>query len=88
VFGITSQLRRSALSVPVNITEGFARQNKGSYRQFLAISYASLKESLYLLKFSCDEKYLDEKEFEKLSALGNEIARMLWSALQTLKDTK
>ena len=85
VFGITSQLRRAALSVPLNITEGFARQSRGSYRQFISISYASLKESPYLLGFSLRESYIEHETYENIVALGNEIARMLWAALRTLK---
>lgn len=48
-FGLTSQFRRAALSVPLNIIEGFARHNSRELYQFFRISYASLQESQYLL---------------------------------------
>ena len=44
LFGLTSQVRRSATSIPANIAEGYGRQNTGSYRQFLKFAQGSLKE--------------------------------------------
>ena len=51
IYGITSQLRRAALSVPTNIVEGYGRQGKNELRQFANIALGSLAETRYLLDF-------------------------------------
>lgn len=81
IYGLTSQLRRAALSVVLNYTEGYARQGEVQYRNFLRISYGSLKESQYLLYFSFREKYLNEDEYKKIINLGEELGAMLWSTI-------
>ena len=43
-YGLTAQVRRSAVSVPANIAEGYGRENRGSYVQFLKVAQGSLKE--------------------------------------------
>ncbi|CDX12494.1 S23 ribosomal protein [Mesorhizobium sp. ORS 3324] len=44
LYGLTSQIRRSATSIPANIAEGYGRDNRGSYQQFLRVAQGSLKE--------------------------------------------
>lgn len=85
LFGTTSQLRRSALSVILNYIEGFARQRKAVKLNFWEISYGSLKESKYLLHFTLVEGYLNKADYLKMLKLSEEIGAMLWQSIQSLK---
>jgi len=78
LYGLTSQLRRAALSVPLNITEGFARNNKNEFRQFLRIALGSLAEVEYLLEFALFQRYLTQKEFDQISILRKRCGQILW----------
>lgn len=84
LYGITSQLRRSSLSVILNYIEGFARR-KGKdckvYKNFMEISYGSLKESKYLLHFSLIEGMLSKKDYLDIISLGDEIGAMLYKII-------
>jgi four helix bundle protein len=85
VFGLTSQLRRSALSVILNYIEGYARRRSKVLLNFLETSYGSLKESKYLVYFSFRRKYLKEKEYKELIDLAEEIGAMLWGTINKLQ---
>ena len=84
MFGSTSQLRRAALSVILNYIEGYARVRDKVHKNFLEISYGSLKESRYLLDFALGERFLSKESYEKVAALGDEIGAMLWGILRKL----
>lgn len=78
VFGITSQIRRAVLSVPNNIVEGHARNNKKEFHRFLSISLGSLAETEYLLEFAYDLKYIKEEDYNKFCTLREEVGHILW----------
>jgi len=84
LYGVSSQIRRSSLSVILNYIEGYARIKSKVYKNFLETSYASLKESKYLLHFSLVEKYLTKEEYKQALTLADEIGAMLWSTLTKL----
>jgi len=84
LYGITSQLRRSSLSVILNYIEGYARETDKAHRNFLMISYGSLKESKYLLNFSVKEGYLSKEEYQKSLILAEDIGAMLWGTIKNL----
>jgi len=79
IYGITSQLRRAALSVPTNIVEGYARQGDKELARFVNIAIGSLAETEYLLEFSRKLGYLSENDYRELEELRNEVGRLLWS---------
>lgn len=83
LFGVTSQLRRSSLSVMLNYIEGYARQQKNTYRNFMEIAFGSLKEAGYLIHFSYRRGFLNEAQYKELSLLADEIGKMMWGFLKT-----
>jgi len=86
MFGVTSQLRRAALSVALNYIEGYARQQRAENKHFLEISYGSLKEAAYLIKFSSERRFLSIPECEKLLMMAGEAGAMLWATIQGMKE--
>ena len=85
LYGATSQLRRAALSVILNYIEGYARVKDKVHKNFLEISYGSLKESKYLLHFSFSEKFLSKTDYEKTIKLAEDIGAMLWGIIRKLE---
>lgn len=83
-FGLCSQLRRSAISVVLNYIEGYARMRKAVLKNFIEISYGSLKESVYLVDFSYTRKFVTKENYLKATELADIIAKMLWGMLKKL----
>ena len=77
VFGLQSQMRRAAISVPSNIAEGHGRLNDGHFRQFLATARGSLFELQTQMELANDLKLLESKSFEQLMEQCEEIARLI-----------
>jgi four helix bundle protein len=73
-YGLTSQMRRAAVSIPANIAEGFRRRGKADKARFMNLAQGSLDESSYYLILSRDLGYGDTR---KLSDALEEIGRML-----------
>jgi four helix bundle protein len=76
-FGLVSQVRRAAVSVPSNIVEGSKRQGPQDYARFLNIAEGSLAEADYLLLLARDLGYVQDEAVAKLRVEADEIARML-----------
>ena len=84
LYGMTSQLRRAALSIPTNLVEGAGRQGKKELKQFVNIALGSLAETQYLLDFSLRFEYLNKTKYEKLQELREEVGRLLWRFYKNL----
>ena len=84
-FGVVSQIRRAAYSIPANIAEGFGRRSTKELLQFLAISNGSLEELRYFLLLSRDLRYLSPPDLEKLEKDLKAVAQMLEALSQSLR---
>jgi len=85
ISGLTSQLRRAAVSVILNIVEGESRNSTKEYLNFLNISYGSINEVKVCLEISLDLKYIDSNTFQELFSLCEEVSKLLYSYKKTLK---
>lgn len=85
-FGVVSQLRRSAASIPTNIIEGHKRKSRKEFLYFLNIADASLEETKYHIILSQDLQYLKEEDFIRLSARCDEVGKMLFGFQKNLNS--
>ena len=85
-YGITSQIRRSAVSVPSNIAEGFGRRSSNDFKRFLQIAMGSLFELQTQLEISKNLEYTEEKIFEELYQDSREIERMLSAFVDSINN--
>ncbi len=66
IFGVTSQIRRAAASIPTNISEGCGRNSDKEFNHFLNIALGSASETEYLLILSKDLNYINQDKFDIL----------------------
>ena len=66
LFGLTSQMRRSAVSIPANIVEGYSRRSIKEKLNFYNIARGSLSELEYYIDLSSDLAYIKKEEYQKL----------------------
>jgi four helix bundle protein len=84
-FGITSQLRRAAVSVPSNIAEGHARRSDGSYLNHVRIALGSLAELATQLEVATRLSYLDERRSSALTGNVDRSRQMLHGLRRALE---
>ena len=83
-FGLVSQLRRAAASVPANLSEGAGRLNRPEYRQFAGIAKGSAAEASYHLLLARDLGYLSSEQCDDLRNDYNRVGQMLTRLTQVL----
>ncbi|MEO3386452.1 four helix bundle protein [Mesorhizobium sp. CAU 1741] len=86
IYGLTSQIRRAATSVPANIAEGYGRENRGSYLQFLRIAQGSLKELETHLLISGRIGITSAQAVEPLLADSERIGKLLRGLIRRLAE--
>lgn len=84
LFGITSQLRRAATSIPFNIAEGCGRRSDAEFAHFLNIAAGSASEVEEELLLSYDLEYMDKASYIQLNDEVNDIKAMLNKLIETL----
>ena len=87
VFGLTSQLRRSGVSIPSNIAEGYGRLNRREFKRFLLIARGSSCELQTQLELSRAVGLGDSQLLRTAEGLSHEVGKMLFSLLGNLKNT-
>jgi four helix bundle protein len=85
IYGLTSQIRRSAVSLPSNIAEGHGRLNKGEYRQFLGVARASNYELQTQIEIARAVGMGNPKLLNDAEGLSHEVGKMLYAILDTTK---
>ena len=86
MFGLTSQIRRSAISVPSNIAEGFTRFYNKEYRQFLYIALGSCAELETQITISNSLNYIDDDSAKKLSDEIEIICKMITNLIKKINN--
>lgn len=84
-YGLTSQMRRCAVSVAANIVEGSARETEKDYLRFLGIAFGSVRELGYFISLAKRLEYLDKQAAEELEKGQNKTAGSLGALIQAFR---
>jgi len=89
IYGLTSQFRRAATSIPLNIAEGSACRTKKEFIQFLTIALRSQYETATILKLAFRLEFLSKTDYDLLQDRLSEIGRLLQGLINSIqKKTK
>ena len=86
-YGLASQIRRAAVSVPSNIAEGHGRLTDSQFRHFLGNSRGSLCEMQTQLELAMDLGYLKKETSQQLMDQGSEVARLINGLIASMRPT-
>ena len=87
-YGLTIQMRRSAVSVPANISEGHTRPTRQDFVRFLTIAKGSLRELETYCEVSAMLRYADERQLKRIRSLAEETGKMLRALCAALPHKK
>ncbi|HDH13175.1 MAG TPA: four helix bundle protein [Nitrospirae bacterium] len=85
-FGLKDQIRRAAVSVMLNIAEGFARKTNREFSQFLVISHGSAAEVQSALYVALDQRYISQEQFKTLYKMADETSKTIMGFTNYLKS--
>lgn len=85
-FGLTSQIRRSSVSIPSNIAEGYGRNYKKDYSRFLQIARGSLFECQTQIEIAINLNFISIDDCKEINELSIEIEKMLNSLINKLSE--
>ena len=87
IYGMTSQIRRAATSIPLNIAEGYAkRESQEEFKRFLRMAIGSSDEMQVLLEFAKDLEYIEKEQYSRAKAIYQEISKMLNGMISRMKS--
>jgi four helix bundle protein len=87
IYGLTSQIRRSAVSISSNIAEGQGRLSTGEFRQFLGIARGSNFELQTQLAIARELGFGEPKHIDQVEAMSHEVGKMIYAILNKLKNS-
>jgi four helix bundle protein len=85
LYGLTSQMRRAAISVPSNLAEGAARKSGKKFKQFLNVAQGSISELDTQIELSLSLSYINEEEYSELMKKIIVISKMLYGLSRSIK---
>ncbi len=85
LFCLISQIRRAALSIMLNITEGSDRKSDQEFIRFLRISFTSLEEVIACLYIALDQKYINQETFNSIYQESNLLAKKINALINSLR---
>lgn len=85
IYGLISQIRRSAVSIPTDISEGSARKGKKEFNHFLYVALASWVELETLILIAINVDYIDDENYNIITSRLLEITKMLSGLINAVK---
>jgi four helix bundle protein len=85
MYGLTSQARRAAFSIAVNITEGVARRGQREFRRFLDLGLGSTSELSYILRVARDLGMLSPSDWDRLEGQRDLAGKLLWRLYESVR---
>ena len=85
IYGLTSQVRRAAVSVAANIVEGYRKKGSADKMRFMNISEGSIDEVKYFIILSKDLGYINDSSYQQLFELSEEVSKLLNAYINAIK---